>query len=133
MNTTKIEPSIVKLKEVLKRYYWTNITHKNAPEELVLKPLDDLVAYIIDAQKAHLDKREECAYAGTKLLQSVLNETNRNFTEHVQEANDLFLAGMRIAEYIWNLINKFGVDNPNFKKEISKIKTILYEGYREGE
>lgn len=120
--STEADASIIKLGEVLKKYYWDRLTARS-PDATT--PFFDLANYVTEAWKARLDKREECAYAGTKLLQSVLVGTSRRFTYQVQEANDLFTMGMRVAEHLWNVLDASGGDNYSFKAEVHRIEDLL--------
>lgn len=122
--SAETDASIIKLGEVLKKYYWDRLTDRS-PDATTFKPFFDVANCVTEAWKARLDKREECAYAGTKLLQSVLVGTSRRFTDKVQEANDLFTTGMRVAEHLWNVLDASGGDNYSFKAEVRRIEDIL--------
>lgn len=121
----KVGSWLANLKKALETYYWKRIKANESPENPYFnKPLDDLAEYILKAWKSRLDKREECAYAGTKLLQSVLDRTGRKYVEDVKEANELFVAGMQLASYLWGLLDRYG-DGDAFNEEMNKIKKFL--------
>lgn len=114
----------------MKRHYWSRFKQMGTYSwDIVLKPFDDLVDYVVKAWNYGLDKKEECAYAGLKLLYSALDATERRFTSNVAEANELFTAGMEVANYLWDELDRLKGDLLNFKANVDDIAKMLYKEF----
>jgi hypothetical protein len=97
--------------------------------ELVLKPYYELVDYVAKAWEAGLDKKEECAYAGTKFLHAALEGTRRRFASEVEEANELFLSGMKAANYFWDELDNVKGDLLLFRAKVDEFSKILHKEF----
>lgn len=124
------QPVILKLSSVLKKYYESKQKDYKLTQEAVVGPLYQVVEYITMARKVGLDRRKECAYAGTKFLHSVLGSMGFRFADNVEEANELFLIGTRVAGHIWDLLDASEGGGTAFSAKVKEIEAFLYAELR---
>jgi len=121
-----MEPAMVKLQEALNKRYWSRLPNsKSLSSDVKLKPFNDVVSYVLKAWKARLDRRQECALAGSKLLDSVVKTTDRRFADNAEEANELFLAGMDVANYLWDELIKLKGNTSALQAKVVEINNQL--------
>ena len=99
----KVQESFI---DTMKKHHWNNgPTNGRRVEVLdsddVLRPFLALSDYIKSAKRSGLQRVEQCAYAGSILLDTVLEVTGRRFTKDLDEANEVFMAGRDLANEIW--------------------------------
>ncbi len=122
------DPTVIKLCEVLRKFYWSRLrSNPGSSKRKLLGPFNELKDYVLEAWSSGLDKREECAYAGSVLLFSVLKGSGRRFAREPEEANELFLAGMRLANHLWGLLEQSGGNVDQFDMNVDEIARYLYE------
>ncbi len=115
--------------DALKKHHWAQ-NHNNrekgqTPDSKdVLKPFLDLAEYVSSAKSSGLKKQEQCAYAGSVLLDSLLEVTGRRFTYDLEEANDVFMAGKNLANDLWEKMDG---------KEMEDLILSEYERFRMAE
>jgi hypothetical protein len=114
--TQEIVEVIREVTIALHRWYWSR--KNNLTRDEAVRPGIDVLEYVYKARKEGLDKRSETAYCGSILLYSVLSLTGRRHTSDVDEANELFEVGRKLASTIWNELDglrstRRGVKDPD--------------------
>ncbi|HKZ94159.1 MAG TPA: hypothetical protein VJ249_06240 [Candidatus Bathyarchaeia archaeon] len=123
-----MEPFIPKLQAALRKYYWDRFPNQENPSSIrKTRPIQDVSDYILRAWNAKLDRKTECALAGSKLLDSVLENTGRRFASNVEEANDLYLAGMDAAGFLWDELDSNKGNQSSYQIKVNEIITALQE------
>jgi len=117
---------ISKLQTALRKHYWNRFpnTEDNSSHRKI-RPVEDMFEYVFKAWNAKLDRKTECALAGSKLLDSVLDNTGRRFASNVEEANDLYLAGMDAASFLWDELDETRGNQSSFQIKVNEIITAL--------
>lgn len=94
----------------------------------IINPLSELVDYIYKAHEADLDKRNQCSYAGSVLVFSTLKEMNLKYSSDVDKVNSVYLAGMKLANTIWDKLDELEQTLPKISNHtLDNMKNQLYE------
>ena len=86
--------------DAMHRWYWSR--KNNLTRDDAVRPALDVLEYAYKARKEGLDRKSETAYCGSILLYSVMSLTGRRHTSDVDEANELYEAGRKLASAIWD-------------------------------
>ncbi|MEE9116926.1 MAG: hypothetical protein V3U09_08540 [Thermoplasmata archaeon] len=117
--------------DTMKKHHWNNEQMNGkqgkvpGPDD-VLRPFLELSDYVKSAKRSGLQRTEQCAYAGSILLDSLLEVTGRRFTYDVEEANDIFKAGRDLANELWG---RSGTDVSN-SSDLKEMKDLILNEYQ---
>lgn len=122
--------------DTMRRWYWSR--RNNLTRDDVVKPAIDVLEYAYKARKEGLDRRSETSYCGSILLYSVMSLTGRRHTSDVDEANELYEAGRKLASAIWDELDRFERSKKGVKDGmdsvladiLGKISDGFWEEYR---
>ena len=92
-----------------------------------MKPIFDVADYVFKAFNANLEKDKECLYTGTIFLNSILKGTGRQFTLDVREANILSEVGKRLADYLWEALEKSKGEPSVYEHTVHALMDSLLE------
>lgn len=111
------EKEILKEISKIRSYSWIN-------PESVVNSLESVKEVVAKSIEAGLNRETECGYAGIKFLFTLLETTSRGSTSSIEEANQIFMVGMKIANKIWSLMEEdrnLELLNINFSQYVKQI------------
>lgn len=109
--------------EIINEYWKAFIDYdiqKKHSKDKVLAPLLVMAEYVFKAKRTGLAQREQCAYAGSVLVFSSLKEMGLKYGSDVTKVNNIYLAGIKIANAIWSKLD-------DLKDSSSKITNNDFE------
>ncbi len=116
-----LDNEVLKELEKIKSYPWVT----PGIVEDSLKSVKELIAESIEAG---LSRGTECGYAGTKFLFSLLEAAGKDSADSIEEANEIFTVGMRIADKLWGFL-KEGIDPEALDRVIPQyVEKVWHKG-----
>jgi len=116
------DPAVQNFKEALKKHLHAKLMlSKEYRVNKSVRPLFHVKEQVAIAWKAKLERKEECAFTCSRFLYSVLNEKNQRFISSVDEANEIWLAGMRFAEYLWGILDNSKGDMQIYDAKVEEL------------
>lgn len=122
------------LSEALQKYYQE---YQGNPRKRsnVVNPFRKIANYVYAAWKAGLDKKEECAYTGSLLIFSVQKEIGIKYASDVSQVNQLYLAGLKMANAIWTKLDDLKssgskVDDQTFENLMQQASEELWNRFQ---
>lgn len=121
------EDAIRALSNAFIEYYGDKPTSRNK----ILNPILVVADYIFQAQKAGLDQREQCMYAGSVLIFSILEETGRKHATDVNKVNKVYLAGIKLANTLWSNLDTLEasskkIDDKTFDEIVQQMAEMVW-------
>ncbi len=124
----KVQRSFI---DAMKKHHWNDEQMngkqgKDLSSDDVLRPFLELSDYVKSAKRSGLQRTEQCAYAGSILLDTVLEVTGRRFTADLEEANEVFKAGRDLADDMWG---RPGTDESS-PLDLKEMRDLILNEYR---